>query len=765
MSALYIHVCLTKPFASPKATITVAFSFVGANMPDNKFEIPIPKALMAASAARYREFTRCGQRPLAGGKIFTYALNSTTLKATYRDPSGLTPNTNPVILDAAGEADIYLDGAYRIVVKDKNDVMQKDTDNINSWITGGVKAQLESLNLVLRESMQTIMRPFSEALDVAAAAGAGAKGWHAALITDGNENQKQINKAMIRAVEIASDLVSIKDPYEGQSIFVKSIGYVFIFDSKTSEVDNGVTVVSKWVMSTPNQYLASWFASPNEKKSQALKLQIGYEYATSKNKPFIIDNVYWIDGRAQSFESVKGDKTAIKLISNSTIEFSPSGKLFLIPNNYDLYNILVARNISNVQVYNPVLIGDRLNHAYSTSSTHEWGYGLSIFDDTKNITITDPIIEDMTGDGIYIGREWGTVNTNHPMDIIISNPKISRVRRNGISLTAGDNVKIIKPVIVDIDASYNGTAPMAAIDIEPEEYTNGDIATLKNCVVDSLTAIRVKSPIQTLVSKSKRTIDVRFTGITQLVDSTSGAVLYVYDLTNESQTTKGCVFIENLIVSGSDFNPNIGLKQENFSFVINSLKMDGNINIYIVGKTKEGGSYKNFYIKNIDMKHDAKALYSFYFSDKDSRKFIKPEYYINLPKWMSLGSNWDAIPQSMGKYSYIGGFSIKPNNDWYSNTEFQPANEIRVTPVKNAFIYVAEDYRRLRIKINSSDNLAVQNFIEIGQLGECTYLDALGVEVTKSIIRLTGRDAWIDLQKDASGRTTIYDYYGKLVSP
>ena len=71
------------------------------------------RAVTPIPFVKARFFDRCG-KPLAGGKVYTYEANTTTPKVTYKDPYGLTPNTNPIILDAAGEADIYLDGTYRI---------------------------------------------------------------------------------------------------------------------------------------------------------------------------------------------------------------------------------------------------------------------------------------------------------------------------------------------------------------------------------------------------------------------------------------------------------------------------------------------------------------------------------------------------------------------------------------------------------------------------------------------------------------------------
>lgn len=70
--------------------------------------------------------------PLAGGKIYTYAAGTTTPITTYVDAAGTTANTNPIILDSVGQANIWLltTASYKYVVKDANDVLIFTTDNI-----------------------------------------------------------------------------------------------------------------------------------------------------------------------------------------------------------------------------------------------------------------------------------------------------------------------------------------------------------------------------------------------------------------------------------------------------------------------------------------------------------------------------------------------------------------------------------------------------------------------------------------------------------
>jgi len=56
--------------------------------------------------------------PLAGGSVGFYIPATLVFKTTWQDASQATPNANPVILDAAGEAQIWGTGTYRQIVKD-----------------------------------------------------------------------------------------------------------------------------------------------------------------------------------------------------------------------------------------------------------------------------------------------------------------------------------------------------------------------------------------------------------------------------------------------------------------------------------------------------------------------------------------------------------------------------------------------------------------------------------------------------------------------
>lgn len=77
--------------------------------------------------------------PLSGGKLYTYAAGTTTPQVTYTSSSGSTPNSNPIVLDAAGRvpgsSEIWLTSgvAYKFVLKTSNDVLLATWDNISGF--------------------------------------------------------------------------------------------------------------------------------------------------------------------------------------------------------------------------------------------------------------------------------------------------------------------------------------------------------------------------------------------------------------------------------------------------------------------------------------------------------------------------------------------------------------------------------------------------------------------------------------------------------
>lgn len=69
--------------------------------------------------------------PLAGGKLYSYAAGTTTPLATYTSATESATNSNPTILDANGEANVWIGQlAYKFVLKDASDIEQWTVDGV-----------------------------------------------------------------------------------------------------------------------------------------------------------------------------------------------------------------------------------------------------------------------------------------------------------------------------------------------------------------------------------------------------------------------------------------------------------------------------------------------------------------------------------------------------------------------------------------------------------------------------------------------------------
>jgi hypothetical protein len=82
---------------------------------------------------------------LSGGKIYTYAAGTTTPLETYTARDGITPNTNPIILDSAGRTPQQIwstEGLlYKYVVATSSDVVLRTWDNIGGSVVASNLAQ------------------------------------------------------------------------------------------------------------------------------------------------------------------------------------------------------------------------------------------------------------------------------------------------------------------------------------------------------------------------------------------------------------------------------------------------------------------------------------------------------------------------------------------------------------------------------------------------------------------------------------------------
>lgn len=106
-------------------------------------------AVTIAPSAKQRFFDSNGV-PLAGGLLFTYSAGTTTKLVTYTDSTGATPNTDPIVLDSQGYANVWMatTSAYKFTLSPSTDTDPPSNpiwtvDNLTSvtiptlWATGG----------------------------------------------------------------------------------------------------------------------------------------------------------------------------------------------------------------------------------------------------------------------------------------------------------------------------------------------------------------------------------------------------------------------------------------------------------------------------------------------------------------------------------------------------------------------------------------------------------------------------------------------------
>lgn len=79
---------------------------------------------------KFRAFDNDGA-VLDGGLVYTYAARTATPLDSFTTYNADTANTNPVVLDTSGQADIWLASAfYKVILTDKNGVQLWSVDNV-----------------------------------------------------------------------------------------------------------------------------------------------------------------------------------------------------------------------------------------------------------------------------------------------------------------------------------------------------------------------------------------------------------------------------------------------------------------------------------------------------------------------------------------------------------------------------------------------------------------------------------------------------------
>lgn len=566
--------------------------------------------------------------------------------------------------------------------------------------------------------------------------------------------QQQLNNGIVDK----SDLSSIPSPKNGNRVFVKSIQKWYTYNSSLSIPENGVTVIGKWEMDTQESYYASWFAQKEIQSDQSLKLQVAHDYVVSKGKTFIVDENFYVEAN-QTYQGIENNAFIVR--DNARITFLPNGKFIQINQNKNQSNIILCMRNKNFTILKPRTVGDRLTNmslGSHTSDAQGYGYGITLYE-PENGYIFEPECSENHGDNIYIGKPWGSNQDILPKNITIVRPKCDHARRNCISLTSWNNVKIIDPVL-----SYGGDSngitgafPKCGIDVELENapdftLSQGYAGVITNPIFNNCT-----NGLFVYSSYNNRNFDIHVQGITTF----NSVSIIGLGLFHGSANNTGLVKIDTLVYKSNMFQE-IALAWNKLSKLIveiddvyplqgdNSFEIASIKNGEFIGKTLGNVTINNIHTVgftpftcDIGADYDING-YKFYAS-KDATNGIS--YYTNNAPNQATARGSTTFIDSLDGFVH-SGFSVStsrmPNRIWQDPS---------VSPSDSIYINTSGDLRVLTIGLHYN-TATIGNGCNINGLN--LFIDGTAKTQAKTLT-LGG---WLKFQNMPSGRTKIIDSFG-----
>ena len=223
-------------------------------------------------------------------------------------------------------------------------------------------------------------------------------------------------------------------------------------DTKKALFDK-VSIMGNWNVPEIN---TSMFVTLDYENSLRDVLELSHPNV--KNKVVIEEGEYSVS--AKSFQAA--------LTIGSNVELIINGNIRLVPNDYKGCYVLIVRDATNVTISGKgCIFGDKHTHK---GNEGEWGHGIYV-NGSENITIQDFNVKDCWGDCIYVG--------NSSKNVSIKNCNLDNGRRQGISVTSADGVRISNCLITNV----YGTAPQYGIDIEPNKGGRVDNIIIENVTI------------------------------------------------------------------------------------------------------------------------------------------------------------------------------------------------------------------------------------------------------------------------------------------
>jgi hypothetical protein len=326
---------------------------------------------------------------LTGGKIETYEAGTTTPAVTYTDPIGNFFNSNPIVADASGrlanEIWLPINGAYKFVLKDANNVLIATYDNIPSIPQPPIVNDASSISY---EQGYTVT------------AGAFTVGATYLITSIGTTNFVGIGAAanatgiLFTATGVGSGTGTAE---YSRTVQTKLRETVSVTDF--GAVGDGVTDDSVAIQNAINSLSSGVVILPKGLTFVAFNLAMK-------------SNVY-----------LQSDNATLKLINNATPIVPP----FLPP-------LLRFTNVNNSGILGTLNIDG--NKANQTQLDDLGAGGVHVLESSSNIFIDSLYIRNSAQDGLYIGVNTNA-STNFPSNVFVKNLVVDGAVRTGLGITSG----------------------------------------------------------------------------------------------------------------------------------------------------------------------------------------------------------------------------------------------------------------------------------------------------------------------------------------
>lgn len=332
------------------------------------------------------------------------------------------------------------------------------------------------------------------------------KGWDASFVVDGEYTQKQINDKTIQTFESIADLIAIRKPKDGQTVFVKSYhkglglgGGTFIYNASKASIKDFVTIFDGWERQHNGALdVVDGGAIPDSELTQHTEIKRTFEACRwsrvlkfsftkgtyligelGKNLGTLIEvwGVTGSDTHPQDGLEINGNGATIKIING--VEFGMFNNVNFTPYN----NIINVTACKNIKITNLNIDGNKQGAVIGGKyGDHGWQipcYGIRLIS-AKKAVLENINVKNMLLDGLYIGKLVGADQSKD--DITLQNVHSTYNGRQAFSVCGVRG-------LTAINCSFNYTgqnglmsAPSAGIDFENELGSLSDL-TFINCEV------------------------------------------------------------------------------------------------------------------------------------------------------------------------------------------------------------------------------------------------------------------------------------------